>query len=198
MVDSSLKSSPQRYGSVARTLHRTLTVLILLQIAGGLAAVSASAERQIGILKLHAPLGMLIGIVAALRLIWWLGFDRRPDDVAGMTRAQSILAHVVHALLYLLPLAAVATGYGLLSGSGAGAFVFGHAKGAFPDLREAHGFGAHWISVMLLIAFIGLHVYAAMYHQHVKKDNLLARLRRDEPAPPTAPAALEAPAGSRG
>ncbi len=197
MVDSSLKSSPQRYGSVARALHRTLTVLIVLQLAGGLAAVSASAERQIAILKLHAPLGMLIGLVAVVRLIWWLGFDRRPDDVADMTPAQSILAHVVHALLYLLPLAAVATGYGLLNGSGAGTFVFGHATGAFPDLREAPGFGAHWLATMLLVAFLGLHVYAAMYHQYVKKDNLLARMRRDEPAPPTAPAAIEASAASR-
>jgi cytochrome b561 len=197
MVDPSLKSTPERYGPVARALHRTLSVLILLQIIGGLVAVSSSAERQIGLLKLHAPLGMLIALVAALRLLWWLAFDRRPDDIVGMSRAQAVTAHVVHGLLYLLPLAAAFTGYALLSGSGAAGFVFGHATGALPDLRAAAGFGAHYIAVMLLVAFIGLHIYAAVYHQVVKKDNLLARMRRDEPAPLTAPAAAQTSAGSR-
>jgi len=129
----------------------------------------------------------LIGLVAALRLLWWLAIDRRPDDIAGMTPLQAGAAHVVHGLLYLLPLAAAFTGYALLSGSGAGGFVFGHATGAFPDLREAAGFGAHWIAVMLMVAFIGVHIYAAVYHQFFKQDNLWARMRRDGPAPPTAP-----------
>jgi cytochrome b561 len=183
-----LKSTPDRYGFVAVALHRTLSVLILLQIVGGLAAVGASAEKQIAILKLHAPLGILIGLVAALRIFWWVGFDRRPNDIAGMSRAQSITAHVVHGLLYLLPLAAAFTGYALLSGSGAGRFLSGEATGEFPDLRQAAGFGAHWLAVMLLIAFIALHVGAAVYHQVFQRDNLLARMRRDEPAPPTEPA----------
>ncbi len=189
MVDPSLKSTPRRYGSVARWLHLILSVLILLQIAGGLIAVGASPEGQIRILKLHAPLGMLIGLVAAVNMVWWAGFDRRPEQVAGMTPAQSALAHFVHGLLYVLPLAAAFTGYALLSGSGAGAFLSGQATGSFPDLREAPGFGAHWLAVMLLTAFVGLHIYATVYHQYFKRDNLVARMRRDEPTPPTESAA---------
>jgi cytochrome b561 len=196
-VPDRLKSTPQRYGPVARGLHRTLSILIALQLIGGLLALSAPVEHKIGILKLHAPLGILIGLVAAARIVWWIGFDRRPDDIAGLRRWQSLLAHLVHGLLYLLPLAAVFTGYALLSGSGANRFVFGDATGAFPDLYAAAGFGAHWLMVMLLTTFIAVHLCAAIYHELIKRDNLLARMRRDEPAPPTAPATAQITADSR-
>ena len=197
MVDQSLKSTPDRYGRVARGLHRTLSILIGLQIVGGLIALGDSEAGKIGILKLHAPLGMLIGVLAAARIVWWIGFDRRPDDVAGMTRLQSLAAHGVHGLLYALPLAAVFTGSALLSRSGASAFVFGHAEGAFPDLRAAAGFGAHGTAVMLLILFIAVHILATIYHEFIKQDHLTARMRRDDPTPITAPADAEISAGSQ-
>jgi len=197
MVDQSLKSTPDRYGKVARGLHRTLSILICLQIIGGLIALGEPGAEKIGVLKLHAPLGALIGILAAVRIVWWIAYDRRPDDVAGMTPLQTLAAHGVHGLLYLLPLAAVFTGSALLSGSGASAFVFGDATGAFPDLRAAAGFGSHWIAVMLLIAFIAVHILATIYHEFIKQDHLTARMQRDAPTPLTAPAAAETSAGSQ-
>jgi cytochrome b561 len=181
------KSNRQRYGFVAVALHRTLSLLIFLQLLGGLVALRQSGDDKISILRLHAPLGLLIGLLAIARIVWWSVYDQRPDDIAGMPRYQALAAHFVHGLLYLLPIAAALTGYILLSRSGAWGVVFAQsADHVIPDFKASSGFLAHWIAVMSVASFVAIHICATCYHQFIKRDNILVRLRSNEPTPPTA------------
>ena len=180
------KSSQQRYGFVAVAFHRTLSLLIFLQLLGGLIALRQSGDDKISIIRLHAPLGFLIGLLALARIVWWSIYDQRPDDIAGMPRYQAVAAHFVHSLLYLLPIAAALTGYILLNRSGAWEVVFAQSAGhVIPDFQTSPGFLAHWVAVISVTVFVAIHVCATCYHQLIKRDNILARLKSDEPAPPT-------------
>ena len=189
----SKKSTPERYGSVAIALHRTVSFLIFLQIVGGLAAVSAEGASKIGLLKLHAPLGVVIGLVAAYRIYWWAFVDRRPNDIAGMPRVQSLAAHTVHALLYAAPVALAITGYALLKESGVS--LFGAQTGSAEKLDAYLANSWHMTMAIALVALLAVHVCATAYHQFIRQDNLIARMRPNEPAPPTEPEPVEAGAG---
>jgi cytochrome b561 len=171
------KSTRERYGVVAVALHWSIAVLIVLQLLGGWAAVRADGAAKIGLLKFHAPIGVAIGLLAALRILWWLAFDRKPDDVAGMSRAQAIAARAVHGLLYLAPLALAASGFALLVMSGANRIVFGGGQAPLPDLTRFALFRGHVAMAIALLALVAAHVGAALYHQFVARDNLLARMR---------------------
>jgi cytochrome b561 len=152
-------------------------VLIVLQLIGGWAAARAEWSAKIGLLKFHAPLGLAIGLLTVLRILWWVAFDRKPDDVAGMPRAQAIAAKAVHGLLYLAPLALAASGFALLVLSGANRIVFGGAQAPLPDLTHFAPYKGHVAMAIALLALAAVHAGAALYHQFVVRDNLLARMR---------------------
>ena len=171
MVDSSLKSTPRRYGSVARWLHLILSVLILLQIAGGLIAVGASPEGEIRISQAARPArhadrlggGGQRGVVGRVRPA--AGAGRRNDACAirlGAFRARIALCSAARRRLYRLRVAQRLR---------RGRFPVGAGDWLVSRLARGAGFGAHWLAVMLLTAFVGLHVYATVYHQYFKRDN---------------------------
>jgi cytochrome b561 len=35
------------------------------------------------ILRLHAPIAVAVLALTDLRIVWWFGFDRKPDPIGG-------------------------------------------------------------------------------------------------------------------
>lgn len=68
-----------------------------------------------------------------LRIVWWWGFDRKPDPVAGSPHSQERSAQVVHVLFYVVILGMMASGVGMIALSGAGPMIFGGEGGLLPD-----------------------------------------------------------------
>lgn len=173
----SLKSSENRYGTVAVAIHWLSALLVLgLLISGFTAAGMADQAAKASILRIHAVVGSTVLVLTLARIAWWLFADRRPNDPAGMPRLQGRAAHAVHLLFYVALIGMAASGIGMLILSGAASILFGGAPGPLPDFlqyppRIAHGFGAFF-----LVALIGAHLAAALYHQFVMRDRLLARM----------------------
>lgn len=170
------KSDARRYGAVAMAMHWATAVAVFALLGSGLAmANAAQPQDNAGILTFHAGAGFFVGILTVLRLLWWFLADGRPARPAGTPRWQARAASAVHGLFYAVILLMVASGIGMMALSGAGEVLF-TGQGALPDFdafgpRVPHGFGA-WLMMALIVAHVG----AALYHQFLLRDRLLARM----------------------
>ena len=104
-----------------------------------------------------------VGVAVLVLALWRLGlrFTRGvPDLPVGMSARERLVAHLGHGLLYALMIGVPVVG--LLAWFGAS-----------EDLAELHELGKP--AFLLLIAG---HVAAALWHQFVRKDGLLMRMKR--------------------
>jgi cytochrome b561 len=174
----SVKSSETTYGRVAVTIHWLTALAIFGMLFTGLTIANMSVDAdKVTLLRGHIIMGTLVGVLTVLRIVWWQFFDRRPKDVAGITPAQARAAHLVHFALYLVILIMVASGIGTVALSGIGNQLFGGAPLPLPSLDALPPLSAHWIVSRLLLALLVAHIGAALWHQFVKRDQLLARMR---------------------
>ena len=173
----SLKSSPTRYGSVAIAIHWLTAVAILLMLVSGLAASNASdAAVELNLLRGHALMGVLVGVLTVLRIIWWVFLDRRPADPEGLSRGQAMAAHIVHYGLYAVIVVMVSSGIGTVLLGGAGAQLTGASPLPLPDFTAVPPFTVHGMLARLLLVLLAGHIGAALWHQFVRRDRLLARM----------------------
>jgi cytochrome b561 len=167
-----VKSTPTRYGSVAIAIHWLSALAVILTFAAGF--VVANVSPQPAILVAHIVLGSTVLLLTLLRIVWWWVADRRPKLPANQPRWQQTTAHAVHGALYVILLLMASSGIMTLVLSGALPVIL--SGGPIPDFagllpRMVHGFMSR-----LLLALFVLHVGAALYHQFVRRDRLLARI----------------------
>lgn len=171
-----LKSSSDRYGTVAVAIHWLSALLIVVLLGSGFRADGTEdAAAKAALLRVHVPIGVAILVLTLARIFWWLFADRKPAPVP-MAAWQDRASRAVHVLFYVVILGMTASGIGMLILSGAGPVIFGGANEPLPDFwdyppRIAHAFGAR-----LLIALLVLHIGAALYHHFIKRDELLRRV----------------------
>lgn len=171
------KSSSDRYGRVAITIHWVSAALVIgLMIAGLVAADTADPEAKAALLRLHVPIGTAVFALTLARLGWWVLVDRKPADPAGAPRLQALAARVVHGLLYVAILGLAGSGIAMIVLSGAGEILFGGAPGPLPDFWNFAPRPGHAAMAWLMGALLILHVAAALYHQFILKDRLFARM----------------------
>lgn len=160
-----MKTSP-RYSTLQIALHWIIMVLILFNFlahdgieAAWEAATTATplAAGDALFANLHVIVGSAMLALALLRLALRLRLGA-PAAPPG-PRAQQLAGHLVHWGIYLLLFA--------LPISGMAAWFGGVGPAA----------AAHEVMKSLLLILVALHIAAALYHQFVMKDNLLARMR---------------------
>ena len=171
------KSDNTNYGTVAVTIHWVSAIAIVgLLISGFSAGQVPDPQTKAAILRLHAPLGIVIAILTLARIVWWWRYDTRPAPTGGSPAWQERAARAVHLLFYVLILGMAASGVGMFVLSGAGLILFGGSQAALPDFhdylpRVPHGLGAKVTAALLVI-----HAGAALYHHFVKRDATLKRM----------------------
>jgi len=171
----SLKSSTTRYGSVAITIHWLTALLILALFATGLlAAEQADPGAQLALVRFHVPLGTAVLVLTVLRLVWWWVADRRPALPVDQPHWQKFMAHAVHIALYLVIVLLAASGISTLVLSGALPAIIGGAT--LPDFETVLPRLVHGVASKLMLGLLALHIGAALYHQFIRRDHLLARM----------------------
>jgi len=169
----SSKSTSTQYGSVAIAIHwSSATAVILAFIAGLVLANSATVPAPL--LVAHIVLGLLVFALTLFRIVWWWLADKHPAPPADQPQWQRMTATIVHGLLYVLLILMATSGIATIVSSGA---IPALASGApAPDFSELIPRVAHGIMSKLLLGLFVLHVAAALYHQFVRRDRLLARM----------------------
>jgi cytochrome b561/polyisoprenoid-binding protein YceI len=194
------RNTHRRYGSIARGFHWLMALLIPVAIGLGLYAVSlpaasdADVARLFATFSIHKTLGVVLLLLAVLRLIWALT-QPRPAPLHPRRRAGTLLAETVHWALYggmiLMPLTGL-----LRHASAPGEFArilwpFGQRLPGLPvDQAVSAAFSAiHRTGWILLAALILLHLAGALKHRLIDRDATLARMAggADLPEPPAGP-----------
>ncbi|MDR3418065.1 MAG: cytochrome b/b6 domain-containing protein [Nevskia sp.] len=175
------KSDPAPvYGTVARLLHWLVFVLLAAQfaIAWTMPHIGRNARPE-GLIAWHLWLGMLILLLAALRLGWRLRHPAPPAP-AGQPAWQRRLARAVHGLLYAILILLPLLGWANACARPWDVSLFGVVP--LPRLLEKGSHfgrslgGIHSNLAIVLLVVLGLHVAATLYHQFVARDGTLMRM----------------------
>lgn len=170
-----LKSTPDRYGTVAMTIHWLTALLIIGVLALGLNLDDAETDEiRRTLLVPHIALGLTILVLTLFRIFWWAFADRKPAPLAAVPSLQTRLAIIVHTLIYAAIL--------ILATSGIATSIMGGVSDALmtgapiPDLDEVPPRAVHGLLAYLFMLLLVLHVGAALYHHFIRRDSLLARM----------------------
>ena len=169
-----------RYTRPAIGFHWLLALLILGSFAFGLYMVDLPfSPARVKQYNWHKWAGITILALSALRLLWRL--SHRPPALDSRTPSwQANASHAAHGLLYLLFFAAPLAGWTYSSAAGFPVVYFGLFQ--LPDLVARSPELAstlklvHRVLTYSLATLAVLHVAAALKHQWVDRDRLLARM----------------------
>jgi cytochrome b561 len=174
---------PQRFPYVSRILHWLMAALILVMLFIGAAMVSSLSDYH-RLVSIHRPIGILILVLVAIRLVNRI-VRPAPPLPAAMPPLLRFAAYASHVLLYALMFALPLVGWGMLSAAGYPIVlveswhlpsILPHSDGLYAVLRPLHTVLAY-----LLFATFLAHLGAALTHALIFRDGVfqgMASLRR--------------------
>lgn len=160
-----------RYATSQIIVHWVAAAAIIFLLITGTFVLSEMPNTldKLSNLRIHMVVGALVASLIIARIVL-----RRRKPFPPQVKGQA-LARAGHTALNLVGLLLVASGVVLAVESGALQAVLG--SGRLPDdffdftPRKVHG-----IASKVLMGLIALHILAALYHQLIVKDRLLARM----------------------
>jgi cytochrome b561 len=167
-----------RYDRTAILLHWAIAFLIATAFLLGLTVDDFSKTYKDMVVNAHSLLGLGVLLLTLIRIGWRLGHPPPPAPKSTSAWMERI-SKLTHALLYFLMLSIPLIGLPTLFYRGRGldfglfqlpAFLT-RTPAVFRPLTELHELGAY-----ALIALAAGHVAAALYHQWVLRDTLMARM----------------------
>lgn len=171
--------SSTRYHPALVALHWLLAVLILFSLAMGTFALTVlpnDAPDKLFALRGHMIAGVAILALMVIRFAVRVRSHKPPRAPTGKPLVDK-LAVVNHYALYLLVVLMGVSGIETALQADLPAIVFGASGAALPESFTVYAPRiAHGIVAKLLMALVALHLLAALYHQLVRRDNLVARM----------------------
>ncbi len=168
----------RRYHTVLVVLHWVLAaglIFMLLMGTFSLDKLPNSSPDKIGALQGHMIVGITIGTLMLLRLITRMNTSHPAPARTGSALLDR-LGRLAHWTLYLLVFVMAASGLGTALLAGLPDIVFGGIGSLPTDFKGLLPRAVHGIVAKLLMLVITLHVMAALWHQFLRRDALLARM----------------------
>ncbi|WP_300541507.1 cytochrome b [Maricaulis sp.] len=181
-----------RYSAVAIALHWIIAALLIGMVFFGwymedlrdaaFGGGNVSLDQVQEAYNFHKTTGLLVLVLSLLRLGWRLT-HKTPGMPAGMKPWETLAAHTVHWAFYGLMIGMPIMGWISASASELPSFLFNNPDLPLPrlpvpqdeELHEVTG-SIHGAGGWPILVLFGLHVAAALKHQFVDKDGLLARM----------------------
>lgn len=168
------------YTRTAVALHWLVAFLIFAAFPLGVVMSDMPlSPDKLRLVSYHKWLGVTVFFLALLRLIW-RATHTPPPLPATMPRWQQHAAQLEHYLLYALMLAIPLSGWLMSSAKGFQTVYFGVLP--LPDLVGKDKVlgdmlrDLHEALNLILLAGVGVHVAAALKHQLIDHDGILARM----------------------
>jgi cytochrome b561 len=180
-----MTAGSDRYSGVAIAFHWLLALAIIASLGVGLTMTGLPfSPARLKLYNWHKWAGITILVLSAARLLWRLA-HRPPALPAPIERAmpgwQRGAYHGTHLALYILFFAVPLLGWAYSSAAGFPVVWFGVLP--LPDFVPVNKEFAdivlkplHKSSAYLLATFVVLHIGAALKHQFIDRDQLLARM----------------------
>jgi cytochrome b561 len=175
------KNTTERYGWIAILLH-WLTAIAVIGLFG-LGWYMTSLTYYDPFYKtgphIHKSIGVLLFALVLARLLWRV-FNPQPALPAHSPSWEHVIAKLTHALLYLLLIAIMISGYLISTANGLEIAVFNWfdipaLPWAVAQQEELAGDVHQWLA-WLLMALVVLHTLAALKHHFYDKDSVLTRM----------------------
>jgi cytochrome b561 len=167
-----------KFTPLQRGLHWLMAVCILSMLFIGVGMVSTVKPTHLALLSVHKPLGMVILILALVRLAvrWRRGTPPLPSELPEPLR---LAAHLSHYALYALMIGMPLIGWSMLSAADIPVIVFGiHLPAILPPDPAIHAALRAWHSYLafVLFALIIMHLAAALFHGLIRKDGVFSSM----------------------
>jgi cytochrome b561 len=185
-----LRNSQLRYGSVAMTLHWLIAASVLVNLGLGLymADLPRSDPSRFLLFQTHKSIGLTVLVLSLLRVGWRL-VNPIPPLPRGMNPALRLGARATHFLLYFLIIAIPLAGWAMVSSSSLGLptpyfGLFSWPNIPFladlPSAIKMQNIGLFktthkWLAYLMIGLFV-FHVLGALYHQFLRRDDVLRRM----------------------
>ena len=178
------QDTPPPYHRFAILLHWVLGLSLILLFGVGLYMADLPfSPQRLKLYNWHKWAGVTLLVLSAVRLAWRL--THRPPALpasvaAAMPAWQRVAHHATHHAFYLLFFVVPLLGWAYSSAAGFPIVLFGSlplpdfvpvSEGLADLLKPLHKFSA-----FALAALVVVHVAAALKHQWVDRDGLLARM----------------------
>jgi cytochrome b561 len=163
--------APKRYSPLWVTLHWVIALLVFVTFYLGLSTEDIPSTEKIGILRWHMPLGITVLLLMIVRfVVRWR--TPRPEPATVGNALLDKIGEWTHYLIYIFAILMPLTGILLSIAYNLAPVVFG-GEGSLPRGLSPM---LHGLVYPILGLLIILHILAALYHQFIRKDNLLARM----------------------
>jgi len=136
--------------------------------------VSTVRPDYLTLVSVHKPLGILILVLALIRLVVRL-IRGAPPLPASMPEPMKLAARLSHLAFYLLMIGLPLIGWGMLSAADYPVVVFGmHLPSILPHSNGLHTllWNAHRVLALCFFALILVHLAAALLHALVRRDGV--------------------------
>lgn len=176
-----LKNTRDRWGSVSKSLHWLIALLILaLGIVGLIMGEFPKTPKYFWIYTAHKSIGITVLVLVVARLLWRL-YAGAPEAVPGTPSWQERVASATHWLLYVMMFAIPLSGWLYDSASGLRPFklfgLFDMPKLVAPsDQISQVSHAIHEWGFWALILMVLAHAGAAFYHHIQQRDATLVRM----------------------
>ncbi len=180
----------RRFTPLQRTLHWVMAVCILAMLFIGVGMVSTVAPEYLTLVNIHKPLGILILILALIRLVVRLRYGAPPLPL-DLPEPMKLAAYLSHYALYALMIAMPLIGWAMLSAADYPVTLWPSLwlPQIVPQSASLHTllWNAHYYLAFLFFALILMHLAAGLFHGLVRRDGVFdamgPHLTHDEVAP---------------
>ncbi|HUX72747.1 MAG TPA: cytochrome b [Steroidobacteraceae bacterium] len=170
-----MRAATPRYSTLVVAIHWTTALLVLIAYLFSDAARQVRADPPV----LHFACGLAAMLLVVPRLIARLSGGSPPAQHAG-AGLLALAAKFGHAALYLLLIAVPLTGWYAVSRLGVPVVILGlnvppiaaAVKGNIGPIGALHQVGGNAILILA-----GLHAAMGLWHQFVRRDHTLERMR---------------------
>jgi cytochrome b561 len=173
-----MANNPTQFALLSRILHWLMAAMLQTMLFIGAAMVSSLGNYH-WLVAVHRPLGIMILILAAARVVNRM-LTTLPPFPPTMSKNERWVASASERLLYTLMFALPLIGWGMLSAGHYPIVMFGsvHLPPILPAnpalyvvLRKAHTILAY----LLFLTFLA-HLSAVLFHTLIVRDRLLDRM----------------------
>lgn len=163
-----------RFSPLQRALHWIMAICILSMLFIGVGMVSTIRPDYLTLVSIHKPLGIVILILALIRLVTRL-VKGAPPLPANMPEPMKLAARLSHLAFYALMIALPLIGWGMLSAADYPVVAAGvRLPAILPHSNELHSllWNAHRFLALCFFALIVVHLAAALFHALVRRDGV--------------------------
>ena len=158
-----------------RLLHWLMAFCILAMLFIGVGMVSTVAETYLTLVSIHKPLGVVILVLALVRLVLRLRFGAPPLP-ADLPEPLRLAARLSHYAFYALMIAMPLVGWAMLSAASYPVVLLDgiHLPSLLPLNPQLHAilWSVHRSLAFAFFALILLHAAAALFHAWIRRDGV--------------------------